>query len=93
MGSFSITKEPDWRNVSKKQVKAERPCVGELLSLMECMKKKMPSAEVDAGCAKERIALQACAQKSGAVSVKAARGALYHNLVKLSKSWKRFGFK
>lgn len=89
---FSITKEPDWRNVSKKQVKAERPCVGELLSLMECMK-RMPSSEVDAGCAKERMALQACAQKSAAVSVKAARGALYSNLVKLSKSWKRFGFK
>jgi hypothetical protein len=93
MGYSIDTKEPDWRNVSKKQIKAERPCVGELLSLMECMK-RLPSSEVDAGCSRERIALQACAQKSGAgVSAKAARGALYNNLIKLSKSWKRFGFK
>lgn len=92
MGFHLPTKEPDWRNVSKKQVKAERPCVTELLSLMECMK-KTPSSEVDAGCAKERIALQAYAQKAGVVSVKAARQSLYNNLTKLSKTWKRFGFK
>jgi hypothetical protein len=30
--------EPDYRNVAKKLVKVEKPCVPELMGLMDCMK-------------------------------------------------------
>ena len=31
-------KEPDFRNVAKKLVRVEKPCLAELSSLMDCMK-------------------------------------------------------
>lgn len=92
MGFEIPSKEPDWRNVSKKLVKVGKPCVSELSALMDCMKRSASTAEADSGCSRERTALQACAQKSSAASAKTTRNNMYNNLNRLVKSWKRFGY-
>ena len=35
---YTNLKEPDFRNVAKKLVRVEKPCVAELSTLMDCMK-------------------------------------------------------
>ncbi|KAG1674146.1 hypothetical protein FOA52_015777 [Chlamydomonas sp. UWO 241] len=85
----TVGREPDYRKVAKNMVTVDKPCVAELSALMECMKR---AADADSRCDTERAALQACSRKMGATSVRAARNNMYVHMLRLARTWKKFGY-